>query len=195
MRQVATLTILVMTTLTLTACATMNVSSHVLRSADFAQYHTFDWGPADALPTGDPRLDRDPFFQDHLQGALEKGLAGKGFERVSLGTPDLLIHYHANISRRIDINRLDSDRGYCYGDDCQVRTVEVEAGTLVVDIVDARTNRLVWRGWAQHSVHDMLNDRDTMERKVNEAVTRMLEQLPNGPQLHSSAVDAQIGAH
>ncbi len=146
MRQVATLTILAMTALTLTACATMNVSSHVLRSADFTQYRTFDWGPADALPTGDPRLDRDPFFQDHVQGALEKGFAGKGFERVSTGTPDLLIHYHANISRRIDINWIDRERGYCYGDDCPVRTVEAEAGTLVVDVIDARTNRLVWRG-------------------------------------------------
>ena len=195
MRRVATLTMLAMTALTLTACATMNVSSHVLRSADFAQYRTFDWGPADALPTGDPRLDRDPFFQDHLQGALEKGFSGKGFERVSAGTPDLLIHYHANISRRIDVNRLDSERGYCHGDDCQVRTVEVEAGTLVVDVVDARTNRLVWRGWAQHSVKDMLDDRDTMEQKINEAVTRMLEQLPGGPQLQSGAVRAHTGAH
>jgi hypothetical protein len=194
MRRVATLTIMAMTALTLNACATMNVGSHVLRSADFAQYRTFDWGPADALPTGDPRLDRDPFFQDHVQGALEKGFASKGFERVASGPPDLLIHYHANISRRIDINRLDWERGYCHGDDCQVRTVEAEAGTLVVDIVDARTNRLVWRGWAQHSVHDMLNDRDEMEQKINEAVTRMMEQLPNGPQLQSGAVRAHIGA-
>ena len=186
---------LAMTALTLTACATMNVSSHVLKGADFAQYRTFDWGPADALPTGDPRLDRDPFFLDHLQGAVEKGFAGKGFERVSGVTPDLQIHYHASISRRIDINQLDSERGYCYGGDCQIRTVEVEAGTLVVDVVDARTGRLVWRGWAQHSVRDMLNDRDTMERKINEAVTRMLEQLPSGPQLQSGAVDAHIGAH
>jgi hypothetical protein len=183
------------TALTLAACATMNVSSHVLSGVDFAQYRTFDWGPADGLPKGDPRLDRDPFFQDHLQGALEKGFSGKGFARASAGTPDLLIHYHANISPRIDINRLDLERGYCHNDGCQVPTVEIEAGTLVVDVVDARTNRLVWRGWAQHSVRDMLRDRDAMERKINQAVTRMLEQLPSGPQLRSGAIDAHIGAH
>ena len=152
MRRVGTPIILAMTALVLTGCATMNVSSHVLRGADFTQYRTFEWGPADALPTGDPRLDRDPFFQDHVQGAVEKGLAGRGFARVSVGTPDLLIHYHANISRRIDINWLDRERGYCYDDACGVRTVEKEAGTLVLDVIDARTNRLVWRGWAQHSV-------------------------------------------
>jgi hypothetical protein len=187
--------ILATTALVLTGCATMNVSSHVLRDADFTQYRTFEWGPADALPTGDPRLDRDPFFQDHVQGAIEKGLASRGFARISTGAPDLLIHYHANISRRIDINRLDRERGYCYDDACGVRTVEKEAGTLVLDVVDARTNRLVWRGWAQHSVEDMLRDRDRMEQRINDAVTRMLEQLPTGPAFQSSAFSAHIGAH
>jgi hypothetical protein len=195
MRRVGTSIILAMTALVLTGCATMNVSSHVLSGADFTQYRTFEWGPADALPTGDPRLDRDPFFQDHVQGAIEKGLAGRGFARVSTDTPDLLIHYHANISRRIDINRLDRERGYCYDDACGVRTVEKEAGTLVLDVIDARTNRLVWRGWAQHSVEDMLRDRDRMEQRINDAVTRMLEQLPTGPAFQSSAISAHIGAH
>jgi hypothetical protein len=187
--------ILATTALVLSGCATMNVSSHVLRSADFTQYRTFEWGPADALPTGDPRLDRDPFFQDHVQGAVEKGLAGRGFARVSVGTPDLLIHYHANISPRIDINRLDRERGYCYDDACGVRTVEKEAGTLVLDVIDARTNRLVWRGWAQHGVEDILRDRDRMEQRINDAVTRMLEQLPAGPAFQSSAISAHTGAH
>ena len=68
-------------------CAvTMSVSSHVDRSLDFARYRTFDWGPADALPTGDPRLDRDPFFKDHVQGAVERGLAARGMELTSSST-------------------------------------------------------------------------------------------------------------
>ena len=178
------------------SCATtMTVSSHVERGLDFAPYRSFDWGPADALPTGDPRLDQDPFFKDHVQGVVEKELAAKGIVLSASGTPDLLIHYHANISPRIDINRLDRERGYCYDDACGVRTVEKEAGTLVLDVIDARTNRLVWRGWAQHSVEDMLRDRDRMEQRINDAVTRMLEQLPTGPAFQSSAISAHIGAH
>ena len=69
----------------LVGCATMSVSSHVERGLDLAQYRTYDWGPADALPTGDPRLDKNPFFQDHVQGAVEKQLAAKGFERSTPG--------------------------------------------------------------------------------------------------------------
>ena len=183
MRRLGTSIILATTALVLTGCATMNVSSHVLKGADFTQYRTFEWGPADALPTGDPRLDRDPFLQDHVQGAIEKGLAGRGFARVSVGTADLLIHYHANISPRIDINRLDRERGYCYDDACGVRTVEKEAGTLVLDVIDARTNRLVWRGWAQDSFDGVINNQDRLADKVEESVRRILEQMPNAASL------------
>jgi hypothetical protein len=154
----------------------MNVSSHVERGLDFTQYRTYDWGPADALPTGDPRLDENPFFQDHVQGAVEKELAARGFEPST--SPDLLIHYHANISERIDIDRLDRDRGYCETGDCPVGLREYEAGTLVLDVIDTRTNRLIWRGWAQDSVEEALEDSDRMARQINEAVTRMLATFP-----------------
>lgn len=165
--------------LALTGCATMNVSSHVDRTVDFAAYRTYDWGPADALPTGDPRLDDDPFFLDHFEGAVERTLANRGYRRAESGPPDLLIHYHAAITPRIDINRLDRERGYCYDGDCRVRTIESETGTLVIDIVDNRTHKLIWRGWAQHGVVDILNNRDRMETRINEAVSRMLERLPS----------------
>jgi hypothetical protein len=169
-------------TLAVIGCATaMTVSSHVERGVDFAMYHTYDWGPADALPTGDPRLDQNPLFRDHVQGAVEKQLAGRGFERAaSSGIPDLRIHYHASINRRIDVTTADRGYGSCLGDDCTAGVLAYEAGTLVLDIVDTRTNRVIWRGWAQDSVEDMLDDRDRMAEKINEAVLRMLSRLPRG---------------
>jgi hypothetical protein len=166
--------------LAVTSCATMNVSSHVQGGLDFAQYRTYDWGPADALPTGDPRLDKNPFFQDHILGAVEKQMAVKGYERSESGTPDLRIHYHASINQRIDVYGVDRDRGYCYDDDCKARVTDYEAGTLVLDLVDTRTNRVIWRGWAQDTVEDVLNNQDRMAKKIDEAVRRMLARLPSG---------------
>jgi len=59
----------VIAALAVTSCATtMTVSSHIERGLDFSQYRTYDWGPADALPTGDPRLDKNPFFKDQVAG-------------------------------------------------------------------------------------------------------------------------------
>jgi hypothetical protein len=157
-------------------CATMNVSSHVERGLDFSGYRTFAWGAPDELPTGDPRLDRDTFFKDHMQGAVEKQFAHHGIALSD--TPDLRVHYHASITTRMNVSRVDTGRGYCPAGNCGAELSEYEAGTLVLDIVDARTNRVIWRGWAQDALGDMLEDRDDMEKKINDAITRILARWP-----------------
>jgi hypothetical protein len=165
--------------LALTGCATMNVSSHVERRIDFAQFHTYDWGPADALPTGDPRLDTNPFFHDYFQGAIEKQLAAKGFEKPGAGTPpDLLINDHANVTRRFSASGVDSEYGPCTSDTCPPRLTEYEAGTLVLDIVDARANRVIWRGWAQQKVNGVIDNPEGMRRYVTKGATQMMARFP-----------------
>jgi len=57
--------------------------------------------------------------------------------------------------------------------------IEYEAGTLVVDIIDERTGRLIWRGWAQDSVEGVLGNRDRLRRKIDEGVTRMFARFPH----------------
>ena len=176
-RLIGTLSVVVLAVVSGACAAAMTVSSYTDRATDTAALRTFDWGPADALPTGDPRLDRDPFFKDQVQGAVEKQLAARGLTLVSSGRPDLLIHYHANITKRIDVNRVDQTYGYCAAGECP-ETMNYEAGTLVLDVIDARTNRLIWRAWAQRTVDDVLDNRDRMSRVINDAVKKMLQQFP-----------------
>ena len=164
----------------LTGCSTLLVSSHVEQGLDFTRYRTFDWGPADALPTGDPRLDRDPFFIDHLQGEIEKQMAARGYARVESRWPDLLVHYHATTQRRFNVSDWDRERGYCQSDDCRAGIGEYEAGTLIVDIMDARTNRLVWRGWAQDSLEGVLGHRDRLAGTAQKGIEAMFARLPAG---------------
>lgn len=167
----------------LAGCAALTVSSHAERGLHMGAYRTFDWGPADALPTGDPRLDGNPLFKDRLQGAVEKGLAARGIDRVLARPSDLLIHYHAHVTDRLAIDSRDRAYGYCAGAPCAgAQVVEYEAGTLVLDIVDTRTNRVIWRGWAQTRLGEMLDDPDRMAATIAEAVDRMLDRLPTEPE-------------
>ncbi len=79
------LTVLAAATL---SCATsMTVGSHVDHDLDLSRFWTFDWGPVDALPTGDARLDRNPYFRDRVQGAVEKGLAAHNHQRNRRANP------------------------------------------------------------------------------------------------------------
>jgi len=158
-------------------CATtMTVSSHVERGLDFSRYRTFDWGPADELPTGDPRLDANPYFKDYLLGAVERELGHRGLEMST--SPDLRLHFHASVNSRLNVDHIDHERGYCYSAGCGADVSEYEAGTIVLDFVDARTNQVIWRGWAQDALRNLLNDRETTARAVESAVTRMMTQFP-----------------
>lgn len=176
---IRTCAVIALSLVTAACAATMNVGAHIDRGLDVRQYRTFDWGPADGLPVSDPRLGDDPFFRDHLLGAVEKQMAAKGFARSGADRQaDLLIHYDAVIGRRLDVNRIDDDYGYCFDEGCRVRVVEYEQGTLVIDIVEARSNRVVWRGWAQEAVDRFLHDDDRMSRQIDDAVQRMLAKFP-----------------
>lgn len=164
--------------LALAGCAaTLKVSSYVERGINFAQYHTYSWdSAADQLVTGDPRLDSNPFFHERVQADVEKQLATRGIEKTASGTPDLLIHYHASIKERLDVTGADQQSGYCRGDDCEAYVYE--AGTLLLDLVDTRTNKVVWRGWAEGSVDGMIDNQKWMEAKIDDAVARILAGLP-----------------
>jgi hypothetical protein len=169
-----------LTALLLTGCATMNVSSHIERNVNFVDYVTYDWGPPDNLPVGDPRLDNNPFFNDYLQGAVEKQLAAKGYVRAGAGaSPDLLIHYHASVNQRMDVYAVDNSYGYCYGN-CEPQVAEYEQGTLVIDIVDSKSSKVVWRGWAQDTMNGVIDNQKRLEKQVDEGVTKMMLLLPRG---------------
>lgn len=159
-------------------CASaMTAGSYVRPQLTVAAYHSFAWGPADALPTGDARLDDNAQFRDTFEGAVEKALAARGFVHADTA-PDLYLHYHASIDRRIDVDRTERAYGYCHGSGCDPWVIEYEAGTIVLDVIDARTQELIWRGWAQDSVEPILSRRDRLVEKAREAVGRMMASFP-----------------
>ena len=172
-----------MSVLTLSAltagCAAMTVSSHIERNISFTDYATYDWGPRDALPVGDPRLDNNAFYRDYVEGAIERMLAARGYERTSGVDADVLVHYHASVNDRIDVNAADMSHGYCY-QNCEARVIEYQEGTLVIDLVDRRTNKVVWRGWARDTMDGVIDDQERLERQVDDGVGRMMRLLPRG---------------
>jgi hypothetical protein len=125
-------------------------------------------------PTGDPRLDNNELFDRWVRGEVEKELAGRGFEKTT-GAPELLVHYHASITQKIDIAEVDRAYLDCRMADCEAFVYD--AGTLSIDLIDARSQRLVWRGWAEGSFDGMLDDQAGLEARIDEAVTHILRRL------------------
>lgn len=170
--QIATFTIAVVA---VSSCASLDVRSYVARGANVEQYRTFAWVPREELNTGDARLDNNRFFDDRVRMDVERGLAARGFEKAT-DTPDMLIQYHASVSQQIDWRESDRQYGTCEDNDC--RPFVDDVGTLVIDVVNAQTRRLVWRGWAKDAFAGVVDNQSVMEARIDEAVRRILEKLP-----------------
>jgi Domain of unknown function (DUF4136) len=163
--------------LVLAGCATRIVSSHVELGTDFTRYRTYDWAPADSLPTGDARLDNNEFFRDHLQGAIEKELAIRQLVLTS-NEPDLLIHTHTNVDRRLRVDTMPHESPQCRGGGCSPTFTEYEISTLMIDVVDARTNTLVWRAWSRDDMSTVIDDQRRLQQAVTDAVAEMMKLFP-----------------
>ena len=48
----------------------------------------------------------------------------------------------------------------------------------MLDVVDTRSNEVVWRGWAQGNMTDLLEDEGRLAEWIESAVQRMLAELP-----------------
>jgi hypothetical protein len=158
--------------LMLTGCASMEVRSYIARGADLRGHRTYNWARDDARSTGDPRLDNNRFFQEHLQATVDEQLASRGFEKTD--SPDLIVRYHASASQELD-NGKAGDNGEC--EECEPEVYD--RGTLFIDLVDARTDRLVWRGWARGNIDGVIDDQDWMEQRIDDAVARIMRELPS----------------
>lgn len=163
--------------LALSGCATLRVNSYLERDAQFSRYRSYAWAERVEFVTGDPRLDNNRFFSQRMEQAVDMELAARGFEKTTPAAADVLLHLHARLDQRIDAATVDPIDGRCVGDKC--RPEVYEAGTLMVDFMDRRTNRLAWRGWAERSFDGVVDDQEWMEATIDRTVARILARLPH----------------
>ena len=119
---------------------------------------------------------------------MERELDAKGYRRSPTGAPDFWVLYGAAIRQKSDYSKLNGGSGYApawgrglWADEelgkrgLYVRTYE--EGTLIIDVVDAATSRLVWRGSAQAEVSGTNTERKK-EARLRSAVRRILARFP-----------------
>ncbi len=96
---------------------------------------------------------------------------------MTAGAPDLLVHFHASVAQDINVVELDQQRGYCGQDNC--KPFVYDAGTLLMDLVDARTKALVWRGWAAGTFDGVVDNQTWMEERIDTSIDGLaVDQVP-----------------
>jgi hypothetical protein len=161
----------------LMACSTVTVGTDYDPAANFSQYKTFTIMPL-------TQFEKIPLTADRIKAAITQALQARGLQPVSEAA-DLQIEVFAKLSQETQATTTGAGGygGWGYrgwGGGMSTTTVQnVAVGTLVVDLVDAKTNKPVWRGTAS----DTLDPKSTGEQKqeaLNYAMNKMFEKYPPG---------------
>jgi hypothetical protein len=173
--------------LALSACSTVSVNYDYDRSARLDRLETYRWASGPRAEGRDPRVD-NPLMVSRIREAVERELAAKGFRKTS-GTPDFYVAHHAAIESKIDVHTFPAAYGpgfygphYGWGGwgGSYVDVYQYEEGTLILDIFEAKTKKLVWRGTGSRVVDPQAGPEKRDER-VADAVRKILADFPPQP--------------
>jgi hypothetical protein len=145
------------------------------RNADFSQYKTYSWEKVQT---------QDPLWVDRIKQAVNSSLTAKGLTPVESGGDIAIVAIETTQNQQTLNTFYDGFGGGWrwrggggFGD--ATTTVEnYKVGTLVVDLFDAHTKTILWRG----SSSDTLSDKsDKNIKNLDKGVQKMFDHFPPGP--------------
>jgi uncharacterized protein DUF4136 len=154
-----------MTTTAIVYAQKVNVDSDP--AAPFATYRTYAWVKGTPAP--------NPLSEDRLHSAVDARLAGRGL--VKNGTaPDLIVVTHVTTKEQKELVVNGFGYGGWWGGGYSTASVDTSIeGTLVFDLYDAKTKKMVWRGVATATA----SDKPTKNvEKMTKALDKMFEKFP-----------------
>jgi Domain of unknown function (DUF4136) len=154
------------------------------RTADFSQVRTFsikETPPADLKASQTTAYD-SPIVRQNTNAAVAAQLEMRGLRRDDVH-PDVYVTTHRTFQTEYygygwpgwGWGYGYGYWGYGYG---SYYLEPYVIGTLVVDITDAETGELMWRGLAERHVHETSKPERRLKR-INKEVTKMFENYPS----------------
>jgi uncharacterized protein DUF4136 len=154
--------------------AAQQVKTDYDRAANFAQYKTYSW---EHVKT------KDPLFEDRIKSAVDGALAARGWTKVQSGG-DVSVVAIQMTSNQETLNTFYDGFGGGWGwrrfggggfGEATTTTETYKVGTLVVDLFDAKTKKLLWRG---SSSDTLSNKSDKNIKNLDKGVEKMFQKFP-----------------
>jgi len=143
--------------------------------APFDSYKTYAWVDGTPAP--------NPLNEERLHMSVDARLALKGL-RMNTTNPDVVVVTHVTTKERQELMVSGFGYGPWWGGGYSAANVETYIdGTLVVDLYDAKTKKMVWRGVATATASDKPTKNIS---KMNKALEKMFEKLPIGAPVPTS---------
>jgi hypothetical protein len=157
---------LILTALTSPALAGIEMTYD--ESADFSGYHTYAW--AEGVPAN--RLS----VQEIIRSAVDTELRAHGLRLVE-SDPDLLVATYVLVDRHSLKELSDPTQWEFWTGQQSVNAYQVQAGTLVIDLTDARTRQVAWRSLSSRTVKGSASKN---KKKLPMLIRKMFRRYPPG---------------
>jgi len=169
--------------LVLTGCSTVSVQTDYDHAASFGQYHTYTLASAAAGET------LSPSGEAALCNALRTSLAVRGIVEVTGKTADLEVVRHVFTRNEVTVQQYNNwgyggggrwpgrYGNYAMWSGAPITYTDVNdylVGTLVIDFVDAKTRKLVFRGTGTGTV----GSSHANAKSIETAVKKMFRNFP-----------------
>ena len=140
----------------------------------------FDFSKVESYQWVDPVQDAtNPLMVQRLHSAIDYHMSMKGVRKVD-SDPDVFVTYSTSSKEEFSVSSTSMGYGYgagwYYGGGSigmtSTNVTSYEVGTLVIDVWDAKTKDLVWRGTAEGTV---VANPEKMERKLTTALEKLYD--------------------
>src|SRR5580700_7789029 len=159
-----------------TASFAQQVKTDFDRSADFGQYKTYSWEKVHT---------QNDLLVDRIKAAVNSALTAKGWTQVESGGNVSIMAMEMTQSHQTLNTYYDNfgggwgwrgwgGLGDGFGESTTTENT-YKVGTLVVDLFDAHTKKLIWRGSASDTLS---NKSDKNIKNLDKGVNKMFEHFP-----------------
>jgi len=168
--------------LCLVACSTVHVSDDHDRSADLSVYRSYAWLPPGRAVKEDLGV-TDDLFDQQVRHAIASEMVARGIAETDAESADCLLRYHASAGERFAVltyrDGYDARGQVGFAQDpwSETQLYAYEEGTLVLDIVDRGTRKVVWQGRALAAIgYD--ESPQASDARTRQGVADMLDNFP-----------------
>ena len=158
---------------------------HYDKSLDFSKFKTYGWAPHGAVA--------HPMLALDAVGAVEEELNARGLHKVA-ENPDLIIAFYGAVDSEVSMTSnnpiynatggippfdpsMTSPGDSLYWDSYYGNsTVVVYPGQLVIDLIDFKTKKLAWRGFAAEAISP--NNPDKLMSEVTSTIKKLFKEYP-----------------
>jgi len=144
-------------------------------TADFAHYTTYKW-----IRNKNLKIKGDENLLDYrrVKNAVDSNLSLKGYIKKKKGETDLYVNAYTG---KNNVNNMDPWNLDNYTEEDYYNRTNAfsfaDKGTFVIDFIDGKTKRLVWRGIGNKLVRQYDNHEE-IKKTIKEVVNKILENFP-----------------